>query len=156
MELSYSPSPTIAYETNGWEGLLLSEVLLSLGTIALYGVFILISCYWYNMLLKINIEDNNLETHRRMKKRMGTLNMFFIVLFIILLIQSCNILLYTYQYYNSNQMLVIDSIIIVCISLISIVVITVLSKKIRHVLTIIAQIDTQSKCSTLLFSCIYH
>jgi hypothetical protein len=149
MEISYSPNPSIAYETNGWQGVLVSEILLSLGTIALYGVFILIACYWYNMLLKIDIEDN-IEIHRKGNKRMGTLKIFFMVLFITLLIQSCNVLLFIYQWYNSNQMLVIDSVIIIFISLTSIGVINLLSKKIRKVLTSITQINSQSNLSPLI------
>ena len=49
LETSYTPEPLIAFVDTGWIGALISELLSVIGSLSLYGIFILVACYWVNM-----------------------------------------------------------------------------------------------------------
>ena len=51
----------MAYKDNHWRGILLSEVLLSLGSISLFSIFILLSCYWYHQLRKVDGDSHTFD-----------------------------------------------------------------------------------------------
>ena len=53
MEESYVPRPVEAFKkSDAWMGTVLSEILLSLGSLSLFSIFILILVYWSDILKK--------------------------------------------------------------------------------------------------------
>eukprot|EP01038_Epipyxis_sp_PR26KG_P009159 gene9159-12355_t len=87
LEPSYSPTPVYAYESHTqWLGILSSELIVEFGSLCLYGVFILISCYWIHMLAKLdnnnhnNSSEENIESQSitTIKKSRSMANIFFV------------------------------------------------------------------------------
>ena len=62
LEVSYTPTAQIAWITVGWKGTFVSELLEATGSLTLYAVFILVTCYWGHMMKKVNMEA--MEPHR--------------------------------------------------------------------------------------------
>eukprot|EP01041_Mallomonas_annulata_P007316 gene7316-14914_t len=156
LEGSYTPLPTIAFVTPGWQGAFISEILLVIGSLCLFAVFILIVCYWAHMLRKVESvetpDTSQLSAAQRTlaryprapKPRRGPMQNFAIVMLMLGLIEVVNICLFLFQIYNSEGMLFFDSILMSTISLITLVQITVFSQRIRIVLMTIGVINANS------------
>ena len=99
LEPSYAPTPVLAFHSKSWLGILISELLLETGSLSLYGIFILIACYWARMLSKLeNVHDSSLEEANdeslvtRLSrllnfKSQGTVQMFLVLIGIVLIVQ---------------------------------------------------------------------
>lgn len=111
-----------------WVGTLISELLLQIGSLSLYGIFILISCYWQHMLNKLD------STTTADSANYGTLTWFGMIMLVLLIIQCVNIFLYVFDKINSQGMILYDSIFLALLSLATVTRITLLSNKIKLVL----------------------
>jgi hypothetical protein len=139
LETSYTPQPMMAFETEGWMGTLISELLAVSGSLSLYGVFILIACYWVGMLRKLTSNNNPNSAYsvgfsRFKVSELGTLEVFAIIMGIFGVIQLVNIFLFLGQVINSEQMILYDSIMLSIVSIGIVAEITILSHQIKEVL----------------------
>lgn len=152
LEGTYIPRKVSAYKDEGWYGILISEVLLSFGSISLFSIFILLSCYWSHQLKKVDIENTiidrellggiNYQQHNT--KRLGVMTSFCLCIGIILSLEIINITLFLFQVYNSEIMLLYDSIMLTILSLTVLFVMTILSKRLRLIMVTIGAINSSS------------
>jgi hypothetical protein len=138
LESSYTPGPEIAFESKKWFGTLISEILLVTGSLSLYGIFILVACYWVNMLQKLNSNVGNVPVAtgfaRFKAQHLGAIETFGIIMSIIIAVQMVSIGLFLSKVFNSEQMILFDAIMLSVVSLAVVAEITILSMQIRRVL----------------------
>jgi multisubunit Na+/H+ antiporter MnhC subunit len=157
LEGNYSPVPTLAFESPRWKGVLVSEVMLGSGSLCLYAVLLLVVCYWAHMLQKVEhpeSPDTNYliysqqrgggSYNRQFKQRRGPMSTFAWTMFGLVGAQALNIILFLCRVYNSEVLILYDSILFSFTSLSIIVAITIFSNKIRVVLTTIGVINENS------------
>lgn len=169
LEGSYIPSAVVAYESPKWLGALISELLLAIGSLSLYGVFILVACYWIYMLTKLNsptAASYDEVAHRNrngsnmsgimssgsigssssngtngrsslqnlVRHRWATLELFGIAMAVAVSLQVLGVCLFLNQTFNSQQMVMYDSVLLSVLSLSIVITITLLSQHIKTVL----------------------
>ena len=145
LEVSYAPVALVAWKSKGWFGTFLSEILAAIGSLSLYSVFILVTCYWSTMMRKVNIEI--LEPHgvvRPKPRGLGAIKMFLIIVGGIVSVQFINILLFFCGVINSEEMILFDSATLSVVAVITSGCMTVLSTRIRVVLMTIGAINSSS------------
>lgn len=156
LEGSYIPEPIFAFESKKWLGYLMSEILLCLGSIALYSVFILVVSYWAYILRKSSIESTSVRSFvgrtsaNVVVTRRGAIRTFLNVLMIILFVQTINIILFIYQMYNIQILVLLDSLLLSLISVVSMGYLAVYSQKIRSVMKMIGRRTTNHESSQLV------
>ena len=145
LEGTYVPSATIAFESSNWLGILLSEILLALGSLSLYSIFILIASYWSHMLRKV---DTSNDTRSRILGqpvvRRGPMETFGITMSIIGGAQAFSIMLFLFKVFNAEEMILYDAILVSIVSLATLIEITLFSHRIRTVLTTIGAINSNN------------
>lgn len=152
LEPSYEPLPKKLQDYKNEVGLLVSEVLLSCGSFFLYGVFILIACYWYSMLGKLesgksssgDTPDNEGElpdsaalmtpASRDSGRALGTLEIFFPIMISMIAINVINILLFSWGWFDTESLATIDAIAFAIFAVGVLVAVVYLSHKINRVL----------------------
>jgi hypothetical protein len=170
LENTYTPKPLQAFHSNGWKGLLLSELFLISGNLSLYGVFLLVICYWSHMLYKVEnpdvVEINYLlssssstsgptstsgassgtstSSYHQKNKRRGPMETFGLMMFFLSLIEIINLLLFLFNFYNSELMILFDSLLFSLTSLATLIALTLFSSRIRIVLTMMGVINGNS------------
>lgn len=148
LEDNYVPTPAIAFQSHDWKGLLLSEVFVTLGSLSLYGVFLLIICYWDHMLYKVKAKNqqaaNQATIAHQVEKKKGPMYTFVIYMSVFLLLEVLNIVFYMLQLYNSQAMILYDSILYAIISTFTLLRLSRLSQEIRSVLATIGIINAKS------------
>lgn len=115
------------------------------GTLSLYAVFILVTCYWSNMMRKVNMES--LDARKavvRSKPKVGTIQMFLYIIGGILVFQLINIVLFLCKVINSQGMLLYDSFMLSIVAVITSNYMTTLSTRIRIVLTQIGDFNVST------------
>lgn len=163
LEPSYEPLPKKLQDYKNETGLLISETLLSLGSFFLYGVFILIACYWYTMLGKLehdgasatsssffNISDSHSVSNaaistdaavslmppsaRESGRALGTLELFVPIITVMILINSSNILFFSWGWFDTEMMTTFDAITFATFAAAVLGAVVYLSHKINRVL----------------------
>lgn len=138
LESSYTPRPVVAFDGNEWIGTLISEMFLVAGSLSLYGIFILVACYWVNMLQKLNSNvapSSATSGFARFKtQRLGAIETFTIIMSVIGAFQLLSIVLFLTRVFNSEQMILYDAIMLSVVSVAVVAEITILSIQIRKVL----------------------
>jgi hypothetical protein len=142
LETSYTPEPQIAFLSPGWAGTLGSELLMQLGSLSLYGIFILIACYWVNMLRKLNSNTGTSVLHK--SQRLGTIEMFLGIMLVLCTCEVINIALFCSGHFNSEQMILYDSILLTVISVAAVAEISLLSHQIQTVLRNLEAINNRN------------
>lgn len=151
LEGTYTPIPMKAFDTNGWIGVLISEILLALGSLGLYAVFLLVICYWAHMLHKVEnpevLETNYLlpqgSTNYQHKRR-GPMETFGLMMTFVIGAEVINILFFFLRFYNSEVMILFDSLLFSLLSLSTLIAISIFSNRIRVVLTMMGVINGNS------------
>jgi len=134
IEDSYAPIPVVAFVTNGWCGSLISELLSVIGTNCLYGLFVLVICYWIFVLEKRH-SIIAMSRWSRFKPRIySTIELFIIFMSLLILSQSISVILFLWKVFNSEQMIVYDSILISLVSVIITIAIIFWSYRMNKVL----------------------
>lgn len=147
LEVSYTPRPQMAYTSEGWLGTLISELMLVSGSICLYGIFILVACYWVNMLQKLNsnVAPPPRSGFARFKaSNLGTMETFALIMSFIIFCEGINISLFLSNVFNSEQMILYDSIMLSVFSVAVISEITILSNQIQEVLQNLEAINNRN------------
>ena len=146
LEVSYTPQPQIAWTTPGWVGTFFSELLEATGSLTLYGVFILVSAYWQNMMKKVNIEAVDLPHGVTQPKGrgFGAISTFLLIFAVIVTVQVLNIALFLGRVTNSEEMILFDSIMLSIVAVFAGVYMTILSGRIRVLLMTIGAMNASS------------
>lgn len=153
LEGTYSPYPIKAFQSSNWKGILLSEIMLLIGSLSLYGVFLLVICYWahmlqkveqpevieYNYLLSRDVPNNNIQRHKR-----SPLEKFGLMMLFLISLETLNIVLFLFGFYNSEVMILFDSLVFSFTSLATLIAISIFSNRIRIVLTMMGVINGNS------------
>ena len=144
LEVSYTPQPQVAWQTPGWAGTFVSELLEATGSLALYAVFVLVSCYWGHMTAKATAEPLPNNSARPKGRPYGAINTFFAIFSVVVAAQALNIALFLGQVENSEGMILFDSIMLSLLAVFAGVHMTVLRSRIRVLLTTIGAINASS------------
>jgi hypothetical protein len=156
LEGSYTPIALFAFQSPGWKGVFISEMMLAIGNLFLYAVFLLIVCYWAHMVQKVEhpeSPESNYLLHsqqalarfpREAKTRRGPMETFGIMMLVLCSAECVNIALFLFQRFNSEQMILYDSILFSLTSVATLIAITMFSGRIRVVLTTIGVINSNS------------
>jgi len=164
----YLPIHPLLFTEPGAGWCLLSELLNSLGSIGLYLIFILIACYWAQLLSDtssnaaynnnnttrvLNIESNEISSDSVLlssfitflkHRELTMIQLFGFSISILLCISSINVLLFTFKVFNSEDMILYDSIELTTISLLTMFALTLLSRRIQSLLLMIGAINNSS------------
>jgi hypothetical protein len=145
LEESYAPVAVVAWKSRGWLGTFISEILLDIGSLSLYGVFILVTCYWSTMMRKVKIEPIDKSGVVRPKPRgLGAIKMFLYIMGGIVAIELISLLLFVFTIINSEGMILLDSFLLSIVAIITSTLMTVLSARIRLVLSTIGAANASS------------
>ena len=113
--------------------------LIFLGNLSVYSVFFLLCAYWHNILQKIDNEEEESRRHLLMvsieNERKGPMCSFFERISLFSGVVFLNLLLYVCNVYNSECMLLYDSVVFIIVPSALSIEITIFSQKIRHVLS---------------------
>ena len=145
LEVSYAPVAIVAWQSKGWFGTLISELLAAVGSLSLYSVFILVTCYWSTMMRKVNIEI--LEPHGLVRPKpsgLGAIKRFLLIFGTIVAFQLLNLLLFLFEIINSEGMILFDSITLSVVAVVISGFMTILSTRIRVLLMTIGAINSSS------------
>jgi len=157
LEGSYVPVAKKAYSSHKWVGVFVSEVLLALGSMFLFSIFILIAAFWAHMLrrvdgvdeIKLHInekEGGNREDDKEEEgvSKQGPLHNFALMMAALVFTEGVNFVLFLLRFYDSEGMLLYDSILLSIISLATLIEFTIFSSRIQHVLKTISAVNANS------------
>lgn len=122
LEPSYVPLPVRAWKDSPWRGVFVSQLLLTSGTLSLYGCFIVIACYWAHILQKLHYSEGSqpgtaaLEVSAQVHG--GTLRRFSFAAAGLLAVEAINALCFLCGVYNSEAMVLYDCLIFAIVSLV--------------------------------------
>ena len=142
------PNKLIYIGNEGWKNCLLSEVLMSLGSIGIYLIFILIACYWSQLLretssaaslMSINDQDYGLLTCL-IRNNLSMMNLFYLSTAILITLTIINLTLFLSSIFNSENMILYDSIVLTVVSILTLIILSALSKRIQDLLIMIGKI----------------
>ena len=164
VEGSYVPVMQWAYSSKHWIGTLTSEILLSLGSLSLFSIFILMAAFWAHMLRRVDINNNssnynnnnminNYSSSMNMNQyeeddddsnKMGPIQSFAVMMAIILAVQCINFVCFLMRVYDSTGMILFDSIYLSVVSSATLIQFWIFSSRFLHVLETIAAINANS------------
>jgi len=148
LEPSYAPAEVWAFQTPHWEGTLISEILLSGGSLCLFAIFVLIIIYWADLLKKVFKPVRKHEPMTTFLTIMGSLAAF----------EIANFSLFCAGIYSSQVMTLLDSIMLALLSMVCVVEISIFSHRFRTVLTTLGainQVPTDSQVRTIVWITVF-
>ncbi len=163
LEGSYVPVMQWAYSSKHWVGTLSSEILLSLGSLSLFSIFILMAAFWAHMLRRVDVNNSNnynnnnnihiinnysasINQHEEDddSNKMGPIQSFTVMMAVILAIQCINFVCFLMRVYDSTGMILFDSIFLSVVSSATLIQFWIFSSRFLHVLETIAAINANS------------
>ena len=150
MEPSYTPSAVMAFQDFQdqrwlWFNAFIAEVLLSVGSLCLFSIFILILVYWADILKKYFYPG-----HRRSKPML----LFVILVATLAALLLINIILFFMQLYSIEGMILFNSILLATVSIICVIQISIFSHRFRTVLKTLGainQVSTESQVKRIVW-----
>lgn len=147
MEPSYTPSAVMAFSTtySRWFASFLAEVLLSVGSLCLFSIFILILVYWADILKKYFYPG-----HRRSKP----MSLFVVLVSFLATLEVINIILFFFRMYSVEGMILFNAILLAFVSVICVVQISIFSHRFRTVLKTLGainQVSTESQVKRIVW-----
>jgi hypothetical protein len=147
LEPSYVPSATMAFAApnSGWIGTFLSEMLVSVGSLCLFSIFILILVYWADILKKYFFPGA-----RRTKPMVTFLTLVCTLAMVVLV----NAALFLFGMYSSEAMLLVNALLLAVVSIVCVCQITIFSNKFRTVLMTLGainQVSTESQVKRIMW-----
>jgi len=136
---TYTPEARLAFSNTSWVGVFLSEIILSLGSLGLFSIFILILVYWADILKKY------FQPGLTRSKPMKTFKNIVLFLFGV---QILNAVLFLNSIYSSEAMRLVNAILLASVSITCVIEITIFSHKFRTVLQTLGainQVSTESQ-----------
>ena len=135
LKKSYTPSAVFAFGDQPWIGTLFNSLLLTMGSLSLFFIFILILVYWADILKKY------FHPGERRSKPMDT---FLQVAFSLLFLEACNYICFLTRIYSSEGMILFNSLLLATVSSVCVFKITMFSKKFSTVLKTLGDINQVS------------
>jgi len=135
LKKSYTPSAVFAFGDQPWIGTLFNSLLLTMGSLSLFFIFILILVYWADILKKY------FHPGERRSKPMDT---FLQVAFSLLFLEACNYICFLTRMYSSEGMILFNSLLLATVSSVCVFKITMFSKKFSTVLKTLGDINQVS------------
>ena len=132
---NYTPSAVFAFGDQPWIGTLFNSLVLTMGSLSLFFIFILILVYWADILKKY------FHPGERRSKPMDT---FLQVAFSLLLLEACNYICFLTRIYSSEGMILFNSLLLATVSSVCVFKITMFSKKFSTVLKTLGDINQVS------------
>jgi len=147
MEPSYVPEAVMAFDPDHatWVGGFLSEIILSVGSLGLFSIFILILVYWADILKKY------FQPGVQRSKPMKT---FKKIVFFLFAVQIMNAVLFLLNCYSSEAMRLLNAVLLASVSIICVIEITIFSHKFRTVLQTLGainQVSTESQVKRIVW-----
>jgi len=142
---SYTPAAVMAFSGKGWLGAFLDEVLVSLGSLFLFSIFILILVYWADILKKYFYPGA-----RRSKPMVA----FIVLITILAVIQIINATMFLLRRYSVEGMLLCNSILLAVVSIVCVCEISIFSYRFRTVLKTLGainQVSTESQVKRIVW-----
>jgi len=144
---SYLPQAVMAFDPAhpSWVGGFLSEIILSVGSLGLFSIFILILVYWADILKKY------FQPGVQRSKPMKTFKKIVLFLFIV---QALNAILFLTNFYSSEAMRLLNAMLLALVSVVCVVEITIFSHKFRTVLQTLGainQVSTESQVKRIVW-----
>lgn len=142
---TYTPTAVMAFESDRWLGVFLSEILLTAGSLALFSIFILILVYWADILKKYFYPG------ARRSRPMVT---FCSMVLILVLLEVLSAALFLTKVYSSEGMILVNSLLLSTVSMICVVEITIFSHRFRTVLKTLGainQVSTESQVKRIVW-----
>lgn len=153
----YLPIHPLLFTEPGAGWCLLSEALNSLGSSGLYLIFILIACYWsqlltdtsnasYNARLTESESDSFLSPFIAFirQRELSMMQLFGFNIAVLLICSCINVLLFTSKVFDSEDMILYDSVELTVVSLATMFALTLLSRRIQTLLLMIGAINNSS------------
>ncbi|CAM9192999.1 unnamed protein product [Discosporangium mesarthrocarpum] len=134
LKQGYVPEDVHAFDDH-WVGAFVSEILLSIGSLTLFSVFILIVIYWADLLKKI-FKDSVRPSH--------PMTTFLTVAGFLMAAEGINSCLFLADVYSSEGMILFNSVLLTVVSLVCSVEISRFSQRFRTVLQTLGAINQVS------------
>lgn len=147
LEGSYVPEPIIALESDKWIGCIVSELLLLVGSLLLYSQFILLALYWSYILLNTAAPRT---AGKPGKKEWSPMSSFTLIMATIVLLECANITLFIMQIFNSQEMIIYDSIMLSILSIGTLTAVCVYSSRIRTVMGKVSKLNRYANVSSAM------
>lgn len=145
MGTSYTPVPVMAFESEGWLGNFLSEVLLCGGSLCLFSIFILILVYWADILKKY------FHPGSRRSKPMTT---FVSIVALLAVLLIANALFFLLGVYSTEGMILVNACVLASVSVTCVFQISIFSHRFRTVLKTLGainQVSTESQVKRIVW-----
>jgi len=147
MNPTYTPSAIMAFSTeyDKWFISFLAEILVSLGSLCLFSIFILILVYWADILKKYFY-----PSARRVKPMMT----FIILVSMLAMIEIINALCFFLRIYSIEGMILLNAVLLAIVSIICVCEISIFSHRFRKVLTTLGainQVPTESQVKRIVW-----
>ncbi|CAN0017529.1 unnamed protein product [Phaeothamnion confervicola] len=134
LEPSYAPEAVYAFE-GSWLGTFFSQLLLSVGTLSLFSIFILIVIYWADLLRRVFKESS--RPSRPMVTFLGMVGFLSAV-------EAANAVAFLAGAYSSQGMILVDAVLLSLIALVCSVEVSIFSHRFRTVLRTLGAINQVS------------
>lgn len=134
---SYVPVAVFAWDADhpAWFGAMLSEIIVTAGSLTLFAIFILILVYWADILKKY------FHPGARRSVPMYT---FFSLVGALVALELLNLILFLARFYSTEGMILYNAILLATVSLICVCEITIFSHRFRTVLQTLGAINQVS------------
>lgn len=147
MQPSYTPSAVMAFSKDypSWFGAFLSELVLTIGSLCLFSIFILILVYWADILKKYFFPG---------ARRSKPMNTFVTIVALLVWIEIGNSALFLMREYSTEGMILVNAILLALVSVICVAQITIFSHRFRTVLKTLGainQVSTESQVKRIVW-----
>jgi hypothetical protein len=134
---SYVPLAVFAFDTQhpAWIGAMLSEIVVTLGSLTLFSIFCLILCYWADILKKY--------FHPGVR-RSSPMTTFLVIMEILGALEVLNIILFLLGVYTSEGMILFNAVLLAIVSIVCVAEISIFSHRFRTVLRTLGAINQVS------------
>lgn len=132
---SYTPMAIAAWNQEHWIGAMLSEVVVTAGSLALFSIFILILVYWADILKKY--------FHPGSRRSLPMVTFLTLVALLVGL-ELINILCFLAKIYTTEGMILFNAVLLAIVSIVCVAEITIFSHRFRTVLKTLGAINQVS------------
>ena len=141
----YTPVALYAFETTDtspteWIGYTLSELVVTIGSLTLFSIFILILVYWADILKKY---------YNPGCRRTLPMTTFISLVLTLIGLEILNLLLFLFGRYSTEGMILFNAVLLAVVSIVCVCQITIFSKKFQNVLITLGAINQVSTDSQI-------
>ena len=136
---SYVPMAVYAFDEEhpAWVGSMLSEIVVTLGSLTLFSIFCLILCYWADILKKY--------FHPGVR-RSSPMTTFLVIMEILGGLEVLNVALFLLGIYTTEGMILFNAVLLAVVSIVCVAEISIFSHRFRTVLRTLGAINQVRRC----------